>query len=137
LVGLRHDVRYKAFIQRLKLVHGELRLIGGGGGRPQPAAPPAGTFRRRLTWLTLKSLEQHVTVGMLTVVGFAWTVWGDAGRVVACAYIAAMAVPAVTAGLGLLIRSALRNEAETEFAAWCRPPEDRSLVHRDGWWHVE
>jgi hypothetical protein len=137
LVGLRHDVRYKAFIQRLKLVHGELRLIGGGGGRPQPAAAPATGLRRRATWLALKLLEQHVVVGMLSAVGLAWTVGGEFGHQIAGIYVAAMALPALLVGLGLLIRSALRNEAETEFAAWFRPPADRDLVHRDGWWHVE
>jgi hypothetical protein len=137
MVGLRHDVRYKAFIQRLKLVRGELRLIGGGGGRPQPAALPAGNWKRRATWPALKLLEQHVVVGMLTAVGLAWTIWGDAGRRIAGGYVAAMALPAVAAGLGLLVRSALRSEAENEFAAWFRPPADRELTHRDGWWHVE
>jgi hypothetical protein len=137
LVGLRHDVRYKAFIQRLKLVHGELRLIGGGGGRPEPGTPPEGNWRRRGTWLALKMLEQHVVVGMLTVVAVAWTILGDAGRYLAAGYVAMMAVPAIAAGLGLLVRSALRQEAETEFAAWIQPPPEQSLVHRDGWWHVE
>ncbi|HEX2518975.1 MAG TPA: CDP-alcohol phosphatidyltransferase family protein, partial [Castellaniella sp.] len=33
-IGLLHDARYKAFIQRLKRVQGELLLIGGGGARP-------------------------------------------------------------------------------------------------------
>ena len=137
LVGLRHDVRYKAFIQRLKLVHGELRLVGGGDGRPQPATPPAGNLRRRATWLVFKMLEQHVVVGMLTAVALAWTFLGDSGRLIAGAYIATMALPAIAAGLGLLVRSALRQEAENEFAAWFQPPAERSLVHRDGWWHVE
>jgi hypothetical protein len=137
LVGIRHDVRYKAFIQRLKLVHGELRVVGGGGGRPQPGMPPAGGLRRRATWLAHKMLEQHVVVGTLTVVALAWTFFGETGRLITGCYVAAMALPAMAAGLGLLVRSAAREEAEREFAAWFQPPPEQALVHRDGWWHVE
>jgi hypothetical protein len=33
LITLHHDARYKAFIQRLKRLRGQLRVHGGGGGR--------------------------------------------------------------------------------------------------------
>ena len=38
LLGLEHDARAKAFIQRLKRLEGELRVIGGGGGGRLPVA---------------------------------------------------------------------------------------------------
>jgi hypothetical protein len=137
LVGLRHDVRYKAFIQRLKLVHGELRVIGGGGGRPEPAALPTGGLRRGLNWLAQKWLEQHVVLLCLSVVAGTWALLGEPGLRIAAIYVAVTAVPALGLGLGLLVRSALRQEAEREFAAWFQPPAKQSLEYRDGWWHVD
>ena len=36
MITLRHDARYKAFFQRLKLLRGEVRTVGGGGVAPRP-----------------------------------------------------------------------------------------------------
>lgn len=136
MLGLRHDVRYKAFIQRLKLLHGELRLVGGGGGRPEPAKLPGRTWLQLLRWYLMKSYETHVVTTTLSIVVVAaWAVEGLLTPALSV-YVAAMALPAPCLALLLVARTIRQGDAECEFAAWFRVPDGSTLELRDGWWYV-
>lgn len=137
VIGLLHDARYKACVQRLKLVRGELRTIGGGGGRPLPAAAAPHRWLPLAAWLARKSCEAHVVMNLLTLLAAAAWLLNDHALLLARCYAATMAaVAALVAGF-LLWRSLAKQAAEAEFAAWFQPPEGLALVCRDGWWHVE
>lgn len=136
MLGLRHDVRYKAFIQRLKLLHGELRLVGGGGGRPEPAKLPGRAWLQVFRWCLMKCYETHIVLMSLSViVAAAWAMDG-AWAPALSAYVAAMALPAPCVALYLVARTIRQGDAEREFAAWFRVPDDSALELRDGWWYV-
>ena len=136
MLGLRHDVRYKAFIQRLKLLHGELRLVGGGGGRPEPAKLPGQKWTQRLRWCVLKNYETHVVMLTISVIAAAaWTVEGLLMPAL-CIYVALMALPAPCVALFLVGRTIRHGDAEREFTAWFRVPDNATLELRDGWWYV-
>lgn len=135
LLGLEHDVRGKAFLQRLKRLRGELRVLGGGGGRPGPAPPPPRGRVRRLGWLAHKACEPHVVMNALAVLALAqWLL--AAGLLAGAAYVALMAAIAPLLAAARLVRSLREEAAEKEFAAWFRPDEGHVLLQRDGWWHV-
>lgn len=135
LLTLRHDVRCKTFFQRLKLLVGEVRAVGGGGGRPEPARWPQRRPGAWLRWVVLKSYEQHVVVAALVGLSTAAVAWPAAERA-AQLYVLLLAVPAPLLAAGLIVRSALRSEAEREFAAWFRAADGATLELREGWWHV-
>jgi hypothetical protein len=137
LLGLRHDARYKAFVQRLKLVDGELRTIGGGGGRPLPADWPRPTLRSWIAWSVQKLGEMHVIAHLLTVVSLVGVCLPGVALRLAAATFAVLAVPAVALAGYFILRSTMRGEAEAEFAAWHRVPHDAFLEFRDGRWVVE
>lgn len=137
LVGLLHDARYKAFVQRLKLVRGELRLVGGGGGRPTPCAPPPRRLVPLAAWVARKSCEGHVVLNVLTLLAAAEWLLADRSLLLARAYATGMAAVALAVAGGSLARSLAKQAAEAEFADWYRPPPGCLLVCRDGWWHVE
>lgn len=136
LLGLRHDVRYKAFIQRLKLLHGELQLIGGGGGRPVPAELPNRKGAYVFRWCVMKSYETHIVMMTLSLITLAaWFMDGLLTPALSV-YVAAMALPAPGVALFHVARAIERGEAEHEFAAWFRVPEGSTLELRNGWWYV-
>ncbi len=135
LLTLRHDARYKSFVQRLKLLVGEVRAVGGGGARPEPARGPRATFAARWRWCVLKAYEQHVVIGALTMLStLAWLY--PAAEPALRYYVLVMALPAPLPALWLVLRSARNGEAEREFAAWFRLRSEARLELRDGWWHV-
>jgi hypothetical protein len=136
VIGLRHDARYKAFVQRLKLLHGELRVVGGGGGRPEVAIAPRMTVKQLSRWGVLKAYEAHVVMGMLLVIAGVRVFSEDVGQVLAMGYVALLALPAPLVAVLLVVRGFRDDEAEQEFAAWYRVRETDSLEFRDGWWHV-
>lgn len=136
VIGLRHDARYKAFVQRLKLLHGELRVVGGGGGRPEVARVPRLSFQQLMRWVALKSYEAHVMMGVLCVVGTVRLFFADAGNNLAAAYVAVMALPAPLLAVLLVVRGFQADEAEHEFSAWYRVRDCDTLEFRDGWWYV-
>ncbi|MGE0608842.1 MAG: CDP-alcohol phosphatidyltransferase family protein [Pirellulales bacterium] len=136
LAGLLHDTRYKAFVQRLKLVRGELRLLGGGGGRPTPPMPPPRTASRLAMWLTRKACEPHVMLAVLVPLSVAQGIMGDTTLLAGRCYLLLMTLlAALLAGI-TLIRSVQHQAAEQEFAAWFQPPPGCELHYADGWWHV-
>jgi len=137
VIGLRHDARYKAFVQRLKLLHGELRVVGGGGGRPEAAHTPRRSAKQLFRWLVLKAYEAHVVMGVLLVLTAIRFFAADTGIVLAKLYVAIMALPAPLVAVLLVVRGFKSDEAEREFAAWYRVRETDTLEFRDGWWHVD
>jgi phosphatidylglycerophosphate synthase len=137
VLGLLHDTRYKAFVQRLKRVQGELRVIGGGGAKPS-AQPSIPTSPRRLVgWLLQKICEPHVVMNAATCVALSVWLFQDARLITGEILVAAMALVNVTVAIAKLTRSMKSHAAETEFAAWFQPHEGTELTFQDGWWKVE
>lgn len=135
LLGLDHDVRAKAMIQRLKRLHGQLHVIGGGGGRPSPAPGMPRRPLARLAWCARKACEAHVLLNMLSVVALGDWLWGR-GPWLLAAYAAGMALLALPLAGACIARRTAQQAAEREFAAWYRPPDDCTLVRREGNWYV-
>ena len=136
MLGLMNDVRYKTFIKRLKRLHGELRVVGGGGGRPEPQAAPPKDIVHRLAWLVRKACEGHVVMNTLAVLALVQLVLADHLLILGRVYLAIMAPAAMLLAAWTIVRTLRRQEAEDEFAAWFRLPSDTDLEFRDGWWHV-
>jgi hypothetical protein len=136
LNGLLHDARYKAFVQRLKRVRGELVVRGGSGARPsmQPAMPRSPI--RLIAWGLQKTSEPPVTMNLITGVAAAIWLLPSLSYFISGAFISAMSLANSTTMLARLWKSQRKSAAETEFAAWFAPPADSSLSFRDGWWHV-
>src|SRR6185437_675538 len=104
LLGLDDDARAKAFIQRLKRLEGELRVIGGGGGRPASAPPIPTGWLRRIAWLCRKNCEVHVVMNLLALLAIAtWFVPGL--EFLRSVYVGLMALVA----LPLAVRRIARN----------------------------
>lgn len=137
MITLRHDARYKAFFQRLKLLRGEVRTVGGGGGRPEAASWPRRGVGLWSKWFALKAYEQHVVTAALLILSVVRVSIGPIGDAVTAAYVALLALPAPLIALRLILVAHGRGEAEREFAAWFRVPEGATLELRDGWWIVE
>jgi phosphatidylglycerophosphate synthase len=136
VIGLSHDARYKAFIQRLKRLRGELRAIGGGGARPKP---PASAPRRLLplaAWLARKSCELHVTMNVLTLLAIIALISPALGLIAMHIWAAAMALVALTVAIVSLVRSQRRQAAEEEFGRWYQVPPQCELEFEEGWWFV-
>ncbi len=142
LLGLVNDVRYKAFIKRLKRVDGQLRVIGGGGGRPGPPATMPRQPTAAAAWVARKTCETHV---MMNLVGAAALLQGllscwlpaEACLLIGSSYLATMAAVAPLLAAVTIWRSLSQGAAEREFAAWYQPPEGCHVVFEGGWWRVE
>lgn len=132
LIGLMHDARYKAFIQRLKRVRGELIVIGGGGASPQPQPGMPRRFLPLAVWLARKACEIHVVMNVLVALAALQFI---APQIVN-AYLGLMTCTSLALASVLLVRSIRRHDAEHEFARWFRVPNGHDLVFHDGWWHV-
>lgn len=138
LLGLLEDVRAKAFLQRLKRVDGELRVVGGGAARPEPT--PAVPWRDRRKWagfLARKLCEPHVGMNLLTLVAGVQIYCGDVDLTLGRCFALGMAVTAPTVAGVSLRRGVLGKKAEADFAAWYTPPTGMELVERDGRWRSE
>jgi CDP-alcohol phosphatidyltransferase-like enzyme len=135
LLGIEHDVRAKAFIQRLKRLEGELRVVGGGGGRPVPPASPPREPRRLLAWLLRKACEMHVIMNLLTLLALARSLLA-VPEWVALGYVGLMGPVALSVAVATLVRNVRREAAEQEFARWYRPPVGQTLLEEQGWWNV-
>jgi len=136
LIGLHHDARYKAFIQRLKRIRGRLCVVGGGGGRPQPQPPlPVGRWRRA-AWVARKACEMHVIANTLVVIAVFQLLAGDTRLVFAMVYLAAVMPASVAVAGWTIVRSQRAGTAEAEFAAWYRPLRGEDLVFSNGWWQA-
>lgn len=133
VIGLEHDVRAKAFLQRLKRLDGTLDAIGGGGGRPAPAPAIPRGWLPRLRWLARKSCEMHIVMNVLAAVALA--TWLCEGLAPARSSMAALlALAAVTVAAVQVGRNLRHETAERDFAAWFRPPAGTTLVYQDGMW---
>lgn len=137
VIGLRHDARYKAFVQRLKLLNGELNVVGGGGGRPEAGTTPRRELKHWLRWSALKAYEAHVVMGVLFVLAVVRFAAPQFGTWLAAGFVATMALPAPLLAVLLAVRSFKSDEAEREFTLWYRVRETDTLEFRDGWWYVE
>ena len=136
VIGLLNDTRYKAFIERLKIVEGQLLVIGGGGCRPEEAAPvPRGTLRAAW-WLARKACEIHVVMNALTCVALIQWLLDDEVLIGGRILLACMACLAPATAIAVLVRSVRRETAEREFAAWYRLPEGAEMVFDAGRWKV-
>ena len=136
LLGSEYDVRAKALFQRLKRVQGELRVIGGGGGRPAPAVLPRPTVAQVAAWTVRKLLEWHVTIQLVTLVALTGLMRGDVALPAQCV-VGLLGPMALIVASTRLVRQLRRAAAEREFAAWFEPPVEQTLVLREGWWIVE
>ena len=136
LIGLQHDARYKAFIQRLKRLHGELHVIGGGGARPGPAPGPPRGAAPCFGWLARKLCEIHVTMNLLTLLALVWLASPSNGLLATKCVLVFMASLAILVALATLARSQQRQSCEQEFCEWFRVPPGHTLELVDGWWHV-
>ncbi len=136
VLGLEHDARTKAFEQRLKRVLGELRAIGGGGGRPTRAAPPRWAAGALCKWLARKNCETHVVMNVLSLLALAAWWAGDQQLIWARGYAAAMAFIAPAVAVGVLVRSQREGRVEGSFKQWYQPPPGCDIVYLDGWWQV-
>ncbi len=142
LVGLVNDVRYKAFIKRLKRIDGELRVIGGGGSRPGPPTRLPRKPRSAVAWLARKACETHVMMNVAGAVALLqWLLcrWlpADACLLTGRTYLATMAILAPLLAAVTIWRGMSSQSAEREFAAWYQPPAGSHLVFENGWWRVE
>jgi len=137
IITLQHDARYKAFMVRLKRLHGRLEVCGGGGCRPLPPPPLPRSPLRRIAWAARKSCEMHVIMNLLLAVALAQWLFDDRGLVAGRTLAAILATTAVGVAAWSLWRSQSRGDTEREFALWFRPPTGCMLSYRDGWWHVE
>lgn len=137
LCGMLHDARYKAFIQRLKRVRGNLVVRGGGGARPtRPAAMPRHPLRCA-AWVVQKLLEPHVAMNLITFVACATWLIQDQRLLLGKWLLVAMAATNGVGAAAKLWKSQRNHAAETEFAAWFAPPRGATLDFHDGWWHVD
>lgn len=137
MITLQHDARYKAFVRRLKRLRGELRVCGGGGGRPlpQPAIPRSPI--RFLAWAARKLCETHVTMNLIFVLAVMQLLAADGGLFSARTYLLVMVPLAGSVAVWTIVRSQSDQSAEKEFAAWYRVPPEFELVFLDGWWVVQ
>ncbi len=136
LISLVHDTRYKAFVKRWKRLHGELRLHGGGGSRPQPPSAPRRGWLPRGVWCARKLCEvQGVLLALPLIALVRW--WADdATLVLPQIYLAGLALTSLALSGITLARNLQREAAEAEFAAWFSPPPGQTLRQIDGWWEV-
>lgn len=137
MLGLRHDARYKSFIQRLKHVHGTLHVVGGGGGRPTPAVWPRLRARSLAAWCLLKLQEVHALAHVLLFVSAARLLFPLAQEFLAIAMTAVPALPAIPLAVFFISRDLRCGEAEMQFAAWYRVADGSSLEFRNGHWFVD
>jgi CDP-alcohol phosphatidyltransferase len=124
-LSLHNDCRYKAFFQRLKSTNGSYRVDGGGGGRPQPPARWPGRGRAALTWPAFKACEIHVITLALAGLGMLAIGIPSAWLLLWRALVICMAVLAPALAIGRAARSVTGRAAESEFARWFQPLEDR------------
>lgn len=133
--SIEHDVRCKAIVARLKRLHGELRVIGGRGGRPTPTALWPRNPLRVLARIVRLLGQWHCVVNTLTLLAIVASI--ASLTAVAVPYLVVMAGSSLTLAIMGVLRSLRGELAEVEFAAWYQPPPEHLLETRDGWWFVE
>lgn len=137
LVGLVNDTRYKAFIERLKTVEGELLVAGGGPCPPAPAPPIPRRPLRMAAYLVRKACEIHVVMNSLALLAAAQWVLDDRRLLVGRWYLSLMAPLSLLLFAASLFRGVQRGDCEREFSAWYRLPPGSCLTFEAGRWKVE
>ena len=137
LITLQHDARAKAFIKRLKRVHGRLEAIGGGAARPRPQPPIPRCPLQLLAWTARKACEMHVVINVLTLLALGQILLGDSRLLLASIFLTIITPIAVAVAACDILRSQRRSTTEQEFAAWFRVPPGHELTFRNGWWFIE
>ena len=133
-IGLVNDTRYKAFIERLKTLEGE--LLVAGGGRPTPAAPiPHGPLKLA-AFTARKACEIHVVMNVLTMVAAVAWLFDDRALLLARLYLSLMAAGSLAVAAAVIVRSLRAGECEQEFARWYRPPPGQYLEFEGHRWQV-
>lgn len=135
-MGLVNDTRYKAFVQRLKLVEGDLVTVGGGGGTIGPPAPPPRFGISLARYFARKCTEIHVVMNVLLVLAVMAMCLPQWAMLVGTLYLLLGGVAAGAVALGSIVRSQSKGDAEREFALWFRPPPGMTFEHHDGKWYV-
>jgi len=136
LIGLQHDARYKAFIKRLKRVHGRLHVEGGGGGRPSPQPSIPRQPLRLAMWAARKSCETHVIMNTVFGLAFAQWMFGDHTLFAARVYLCIMVPVGICVAGWSIVRSQIQQSAEHEFSAWYRLPPGHEMVFLDCHWII-
>lgn len=136
-IGLVNDTRYKAFIDRLKNVEGELLVSGGGGCRPAPAPPVPRRPLRLAAYLVRKACEIHLVMNSLTLLAVVQWLLDDRGLLAGRAYLSLLATGSLLLFAASLVRSLHRGDCEREFSAWYRLPPGHCLTFESGRWKVE
>lgn len=136
-IGLINDTRYKAFIERLKALDGELRVMGGAGGGPAPAAAKARSPLRLAALAARKACEIHVVMNALTALAAAQWLFDDRTLSIARLYVLVMAPGALIVALAAIVRSLRGESCEREFAQWYRPAEGQRLTFDGRRWRIE
>lgn len=136
LLGLHHDARYKAFVQRLKLLHGELRLVGGGGGRPAPPIPVPRHPLRWSVWLVRKLCEPPGLLGLLTAAGGLALCWPVRSHTLLQTAVTLLGPLSLLVAVADIVRSLRTGACEREFALWFRPQPGYRLVFDSGFYYV-
>ncbi|NLX96498.1 MAG: CDP-alcohol phosphatidyltransferase family protein [Rhodopirellula sp.] len=136
LLGLHHDARYKAFVQRLKALEGTLDVVGGGAFRRSPQPPIPRHPLRLAGWAMRKACEPHVVMNLLTLIAAVSWLIQDRHLFVGRCYLATAAAIALVTATGTIVRSQRQGACEQEFSAWFRAPQGRELVFVDGHWAV-
>lgn len=136
VLGLHHDARYKAFVQRLKILDGTLLVVGGGGFRSSPQPPMPLQFRRLAGWSVRKACEGHVVMNSLTALALAMWLFGDQRMLLVRGYLTLAGALAGGLAAWTLWQSQRQQACEQEFAAWFRVPPGHELIYLDGGWKV-
>jgi hypothetical protein len=135
-ISLATSVRYKAFMQRLKRLRGQLTVTGGAGGRPAPAPPMPRRPLALCRWLAAKACEMHVIMNVLALAALAQCCAGDGAlRFGRGCLLVLLALAMLRAG-GCLYRLLQAHEVEREFAVWFVPGQDHVMTYDAGWWIV-
>lgn len=137
IITLQHDARYKAFIVRLKRLHGRLEVTGGAGGRPEPQPPRPRRPLRLLAWSGRKACEMHVIMNLVTLAALVQWLAADRDLWTAAILVPPLAAAALLVATVTLVRAQSQGLTEHEFGLWFQVPPGSHLVFRDGWWFVE
>lgn len=136
IVGLKHDIRYKAFVQRLKRVRGDLIVTGGGGGRPAPNPPLPRTLFAGVRWFVNKAGEMHVIMNALAIVALVELVSQDHELRLLRWLVIAMSGMAALRAINTVRQILVGQQVENEFRAWFHPAANESMTYQAGWWVV-
>lgn len=136
LIGLQHDARYKAFVQRFKSLDGTLEVVGGGGFRRSPQPPVPRSPVRLMAWGMRKACEPHVMMNLLTLVACLGWLAGDEQLRIGQCYLTMASVTSLVVATWTISSSQRQGACEQEFSAWFRVPTGQELVLIQGRWTV-